>query len=238
MNILDIVLICLIVLTAIIGFSKGFINTLLSFVGNLASLVASFFLAKPLAGLLNSWFGLSKTISGSLTSQISTFFTEFANANGATVLENHCNATGILKSALSYFIKPETVYESNTVLSSSLGELAGNFVTMAICMIIAFILIKLAVYFLAKIFDSLKKKSLAFSGLDRVLGLVLGVLKGLVFVAVVFIIASMIQTIPTVANFLDTVFEGSSIGKPLYDFLTTHVNEYLSTIDFNTLLAI
>jgi len=238
MNILDIVLICIIVITALVGFSKGFINTLLSFIGNLASIIAAFFLAKPLASLLNSWFGLSNAISGNLTSQISTFFTEFTNASGSTILENHCSATGILKSALSYFIKPETIYESNTVLSSNLGSLAGNFVTMAICMIIAYILIKLALYFLAKIFDSLKNKSLAFSGLDRILGLAIGVLKGLIFVAIVFVIASMIQTIPAVANALDVVFEGSNIGKPLYDFITTHVNGYLNSIDFNTLLAI
>ena len=238
MNILDIVLVCLVVLTAIIGFSKGFINTLLSFVGNLASLVASFYLAKPLVGLLNSWFGLSGAISGKLTSQIGTFFTEFTNANGSTILESHCNATGILKSALSYFIKPETVYESNSALSSTLGGLAGNFVSMAICMILAFIVIKLVIHFLAKVFDSLKKKSLAFSGLDRLLGLAMGVLKGLIIIAIVCVIVSLIQTIPAVANALDTVFEGSSIGKPLYDFITTHVNGYLNTIDFNTILAV
>lgn len=238
MNILDIVLVCFIVLMAIIGFSKGFINTLLSLVGNIASLVAAFYLSKPLASLLNSWFGLSGAISGRLTSQISTFFTDFTNVSGSLVIENHCSATGILKSALSYFIKPETIYESNSALSSNLGNLAGNFVTMAICMILAFVLIKLAIYFLAKLFDSLKNKSLAFSGLDRLLGLVIGVLKGLVFIALIFVVAGMLQTIPTVANVLDTVFEGSNVGKPLYDFITTNVNGYLSTIDFNTLLSI
>lgn len=238
MNILDIVLICFIALMALIGFSKGFINTLLSFIGNLASVLAAFYLAKPLASLLNNWFNLAGTISKNLTSQIATFFTEFTNTTGSLVLENHCSATGILKSALSYFIKPETVYENNTVLSSNLGSLAGNFVTMAICMLVAFILIKIAVYFLAKLFDSLKKKSLAFSGLDRVLGFATGILKGLVIISVVCIIAGLIQTIPAVANALDTVFENSCVGKPLYDFITMHVNEYLETLDFNTLLAI
>lgn len=238
MNILDIVLICLIALTAFIGFSKGFINTLLSLVGNLGSLIASFFLAKPLVGLLNSWFGLSGAISGKLTSQIGKFFTEFSSVNGSTILENHCSATGVFKKVLNYFINPETVYESNVTLSAQLGELAGNFVTMAICIIVLFILIKLGLHFLAKVFDTLKKKSLAFSGLDRVLGLAMGVLKGLILISIVCVIVSLLQTIPAVANALDTVFEGSNIGKPLYDFITNHVNGYLNTIDFNTLLAI
>lgn len=238
MNILDIVLICFIAIVALIGFSKGFINTLLSFIGNLASIVAAFYLAKPLASLLNSWFGLSGVISKNLTSQITNFFTSFTNATGSAIIENHCTATGILKSAFSYFIKPETVYESNTVLTTNLGNLAGNFVTMAICMLLAFILIKLAIFFLAKIFDSLKSKSLAFSGLDRVLGFAVGVLKGLIIIAVVCTIVSLIQTIPAVASALDTVFENSCVGKPLYDFITSLVNGYLETLDFNTILAI
>ena len=56
--------------------------------------------------------------------------------------------------------------------------------------------------------------------------------------AIVCVIVSLLQTIPAVASALDTVFEGSGIGKPLYDLITSHVNEYLNTIDFNTLLAI
>lgn len=238
MNILDIVLICLLVIFALIGFSKGFINTLISLVGNVASLVAAFFLAKPLATLLNGWFGLAGALSSKLTTHIGTLFTEFTQVSGADILSNYCNATGIWKTAISFFIKPETIYESNSALSSSLGSLAGNFATMAICLVISFIAIKLVLHFLSKLFSNLKEKSVAFNGLDKILGLVLGATKGLVLIAIVFIIASMLQTIPAVANALDVVFDNSNFAKPLYDFITTNVNGYLSTIDFNTLLAI
>lgn len=237
MNILDIVIICLVVLFALIGFSKGFMNTLLSLVGNLATLVGAFYLAKPLTSLLNSTFGIVGAISKNLSIQISPFFTDFTNLAGSEVIANHCSATGILKTAFSLFIKPETVYESEEVLVSNLGNFAGSVVTMAICMLISFIIIKIALYFLAKIFDALKKKSLAFSGLDRILGLVLGAVKGLILIAVVCVIASLIQSIPAVANALDTVFTGSNVGKPLYDFITSFVNNYISQIDFNTILS-
>lgn len=237
MNILDIVLICLVVLFALIGFSKGFMNTLLSFVGNLATLIGAFYLAKPLATLLNNIFGITGAIAKNLSIQISPFFTNFTNVAGSEVISNHCSATGILKTAFSLFIKPETIYESEEVLVSSLGNFAGGVVTMAICMLLGFIVIKLVLYFLAKIFDALKKKSLAFSGLDRVLGLILGAGKGLLLIAVVCIIASLIQSIPAVANALDTVFAGSNIGKPFYDFITSFVNNYVSQIDFNTILS-
>ena len=237
MNILDIVLICLVVIAVLAGFVKGFLNTLLSFMGTLVSLVAAFFLARPAATLLNNWFGAAGAIGNSLTGQISTFFTEFSNLTGAEILANHCNATGFMKSALSLFINPDVTYESNVVLSQNLGNYAGNVVLMAICTVVCFILIKIAIKLLSKLFDAIKKKSLAINGLDKTLGMIFGAVKGLLFVSIVFVIASLLQSIPAVANALDVVFENSCIGKPLYDFVTGFVNGYLKNIDFNTILS-
>jgi len=104
-------------------------------------------------------------------------------------------------------------------------------------MVIAFIIIRLIIFFLAKIFDALKKKSLAINGLDKTIGLILGIVKGLIFFAIVCVVANLLQTVPAVADALDTVFTGSNIAKPLYDFITGFVNNYISQIDFNTLLS-
>ncbi len=237
MNILDIVLIVLIVLTGLIGFSKGFLNSLLSLVGSLLSFVGAFFLAKPLAELLNSWFSLGSTIGKSLSSQITPFFSSFTNATGSEILANHCSAGGILKYAFKLFINPETVYESETALASSLGLTAGNLVLMAICIILAFIVIKIVIKLLSKIFDSMKKNNKAINGLDKLLGLIMGAAKGLLIIAIVIIIANCIQTIPAVASALDTVFEGSTVAKPLYDFVSNLANSYLKNIDFNAMLS-
>lgn len=237
MNILDIVVICIVVLVALIGFSKGFMSSLLSFIGNLGTLIASFYLAKPVTSFLNSIFGISSAIGNALNTQITNYFTDFANLSGSEIMANHCSASGILKTAFSLFIKPETMYESDEILVSSLSNFAGGVITMAISMILCFIIIRLAIFFLAKIFDSIKKKSVAINGLDRVLGLILGAAKGLIFIAIVCIIASLLQSVPAVANALDSVFTGSNVAKPLYDFITSFVNEHISQIDFNTLLS-
>ncbi|MBE5746424.1 MAG: hypothetical protein E7359_03970 [Clostridiales bacterium] len=237
MNVLDIVLIVFILIIAIIGFSKGFLNSLLSLISNLLTFVGAFFAAKPLTSLLNKIFGLASTIGNSLSSQISSFFTDFTNLSGAEVLANKCTADGLLRTAFSLFIKPETIYASDEALASSLSSFAGNVVTMAISMVIAFIIIRLIIFFLAKIFDALKKKSLAINGLDKTIGLILGIVKGLIFFAIVCVVANLLQTVPAVADALDTVFTGSNIAKPLYDFITGFVNNYISQIDFNTLLS-
>ena len=57
---LDIVLIAIIVVFAIIGIAKGFVDSVLSIFSSLISLVIAYFLAKYVASLLNSWFKLNE----------------------------------------------------------------------------------------------------------------------------------------------------------------------------------
>lgn len=239
MNVLDIVLLCLLALTGLIGFFKGFLNTLLSFVGSTLSFVASFFLAKPLAGLLNNWFNLNATIGNSISNQISGFF-QFAegvtSATGSTILDNYCSANGFLKMAFKLLVNPDTVYTQEEIVKS-IGTASGNLILMAICLIVAFIAIKLVILILAKIFDSLKKNNKALNGTDKCIGLVIGLIKGFVIIAVICVIANLLQSVPAVANALDTVFNGSSIGKPIYEFVTNLASKYLYNIDVAALVS-
>ena len=144
---------------------------------------------------------------------------------------------GLLKKALSLFIDNSTIYTSNTDLVQTLANNAASMLVIAISTLVLFFLIKLAIFLLAKLFDALKKGSPAFSGLDRILGGVFGLAKGILIIAIVFIIANLLQPIPEVASALESVFKGSSIAKPMYDYITTLANTYISTIDFNSIFS-
>lgn len=237
MNLLDIIVLVLLLLTALIGFWKGFLNSLLSFFSSALSLTCAFFLSKPLASLMNNWFKLGATIGNAISSQISGFFAEFSNLTGAEIMADKCSATGILKLAMNFFIKPETTYLDKADVVSKVSTCAGSLALMAICLIIAYLLIKLVIYLLSKLFGAIKRKSQAINGLDRVLGLVVGVCKGMIIVFAVFVVANLLQSLPSVANFLDTTFNNSCIAKPIYDFINNIVSSYLTKIDFNGVLA-
>lgn len=238
MNIVDIVVLVLLLLTALIGFWKGFINSLLSFFSSALSLTASFFLAKPLASLMNNWFKLGATIGNAVSGQISGFFADFTTEmTGAQIMADKCSATGILKVAINFFVKPEASYADKAHVVSTVSTSAGSLILMAICLIVAYLLIKLVIFLLSKLFGAIKKKSIAINGLDRVLGLILGVAKGMIIVFAVFLVANLLQSIPAVANFLDTTFNHSCIAKPIYDFINNLVSTYLTKIDFNGILA-
>lgn len=237
MNILDIVLICIFVLFALIGLIKGFFSTLVSFLGSVLSFTGAFFLAKPLASLFNSWFGLSTTLGNNISSQIVGMFEDFVlKMTGAEILETKCSATGFLKMAFQFLINPEEYYSKEEIVTA-IGNSAGNLILMAICLIVAYLLIKLVLFVLSKIFNKLKRESKAVSLLDRILGLVIGACKAFLIIAVVCVLVNLMQSIPAVSNALDTVMNGSVIGKPIYDFVSTIYEKYLVNIDFNSLVT-
>lgn len=80
----------------------------------------------------------------------------------------------------------------------------AKFVVWIISLVIMFIVIKLAIYILSKIFESITKNSPALSGINRVLGMVFGVVRGGVVVLSLLAVCSLLSQVPT-------------IGTPIYD---------------------
>ncbi len=237
MNTIDIVVVVLLILFALIGFVRGFTNSFLSFLASIFSFSCAFYLAKPISSFLSKTFGLIEKLASLVSTRIESLFQFTGSLTGTEIMENYCSAGNFLKKAMSALIDVNATYTQESIVKE-ISTGAGSLILMAICIILSFILIKIAFRLLAKLFDALKKRSIAFNGLDRVLGLILGACKALFVVGVVFVIAGLLQTVPAVANTLETVFENSTVAKPLYDFITNLVGNYINKIDFSALLAI
>lgn len=237
MSVIDIVFLALLILFALVGATRGFLKTIVSLASSVLSFAGAIYLAKPLVGLLNSWFSVVTKLGTSLTQQFLPLFSDFTNVSGEVIKNEHIEATGLLKKALTLFIDNSTVYADKTELANALGSKTASVILIAICTILCWLLIKLVLFLLAKLFDALKKESKAVNGMDKVLGLILGAVKGFAIISIVFVIANLLQSSPEVASMLDTVFNNSTIAKPVYDFVTTFANKYISKIDFSSLIA-
>lgn len=237
MAVIDIVFIVLLLLFAFIGAAKGFFKTILSLISSVLSFVGAIYLAKPLVGLLNNWFSVVTKLGTTLSEKFLPLFSDFFFASGEVVKNNHIEATGILKKALSLFIEDSKTYTNKTELAEILGAKGASLIMIAICTILCWLLIKLAIFLLSKLFDALKKNDSAVNGLDKTLGLILGAVKGFAIISIVFVIANLLQTSPEIASALDTVFNNSIIAKPVYDFVTTFATDYINKIDFSSLIA-
>lgn len=237
MAIIDIIFIVLLLLFAFIGAKKGFLKTILSLVSSVLSFTGAVYLAKPLVELLNNWFSVVTSLGENLSTKFLPLFSDFASVTGEVIKNEHIETGGILKQALSFFIDNSTVYADKTELVNELGSKAASLIMIAICTILCWLLIKLAIFLLSKLFDALKKNDKAVNGMDKTLGLILGAVKGFAVIAIVFVIANLLQTSPEIASALDTIFNGSVIAKPVYDFVTTFANDYINKIDFSSLIA-
>lgn len=99
----------------------------------------------------------------------------------------------------------------------------GNACTVIVSIIAVWLLIKLAVLLLSKLFDSATTRSSALSGLNRVLGLVFGAAKGFIIVVVGLGLASVLN-ICGVSNINSTME-----ANPMSNFIYKYVNEWVGT---------
>lgn len=129
----------------------------------------------------------------------------------------------------SFFEKALTsigVSESG-VASHSLQELA-SVCSLVLSMLIVFILIKVAVWLLAKLFDSVTANSTALSGMNRLLGLVFGAVKGFAIVLIVLGLTAIVSIYVTpVGTKVNNFLENSSITMKTYNYIEEWVDNDL-----------
>ncbi len=179
----------------IIGLAKGFIRSVLGLVGTIASLVASYFLAKPFLGFVDGLFG-GKIISGAndmvagwLNGIGPLFSTEIGAQSLNEVFTNALNSIG-LPAAISEPIVNAIV----SALSSSvegfadktpaelLSPVLANIGLTIISIIVLFLLIRMAIYIVEKVLENTILKIGALRALDRLLGMAFGALQGAIIV--------------------------------------------------------
>lgn len=237
MSVLDIIVIAILAIFAIIGFIKGFLNTLLSLFGNLASLAIAIVIVKPCARFLDKIFGIVKWLGNLIVNGL----------NGAGVIPDLSSSVmtsdevisymstnrGLMGRLASLFVDKGTTYgagaENNLI--EVLTKNMGNFAAIIFTVIILFILIRLAVFILSRIFDAITKKR-ALSGLDRLLGLVFGVCKGAVAITCIL---SVMYTLSPIFPAIDQWVANSSFTNWLYGYVNQLINWLINTVDWKSL---
>jgi len=242
MNWIDIIIIAIIIVFVGIGFYKGFVFSLLSVFSSSINFFLSVFLAKPVTGLLNSWFGLEGAISNGFAAKFSSATPLFdVNMVGMTKSEISSHITKALKEGELPFKKilnsmlsvtPEKLEgKVSCTLNDILSRAFGSFFSLIIGFLITFILIYLVLFIISLI----TKKAREIDGIritDRILGVLFGLVKGFLTVAFLFAILSFFNE----DGALRSVFEyinSSAIGSWIYNNVNDIVDKYLN---FNAVL--
>lgn len=181
---LDIVLIVAIVIFAVIGIFRGFIDSVLSIFSSLVSLVISYFLAKYVASLLN----------------------KIMNLNG--MFENMLGSWGVNEGGL---------------MGISRDKIASC-ISFLLSMLIVWILLKIAIWLLSKLFSSVTANSKTLSGINRALGFLFGAVKGVLFTAVLLCVVSLLNAFG-ISGPDRWIRENTTVTNAVYKYLDPWVKD-------------
>jgi len=200
----DIVVIAILLITGIIGYFRGFLKTLISFCGTLVTLAIAIFLAKYVAGWLESLFGMTSGITAWLRPSV-------ADECSDGVLSGVMLIFGqILMGHSAYNINDPATVQSEEFIDAFSGAL-GNIVATVVTVLILFVAIKIVLLILNKVFDKITQSKIV-GGLDKFLGFLLGILKGAV---AVFGIFSLIYLLSPVITPLGDLIAGLETTNPV-----------------------
>ncbi|MDD3171329.1 MAG: CvpA family protein, partial [Bacilli bacterium] len=224
---IDIIILVILGLFAIIGLAKGFVKQVLSFANLLVAIILAFVTVKPvsvylsgtkLAPLINEKVVEFLASKGEI---FTTVIPEGATSDAAAVVVDQLGLPGFIDKILINMISlDETSYglTYSEVLAQKIGPLLLIVISFIALVIVIFIVMKLLVHFI----DSFVKNSKAISGINKFLGMILGLVKAVIIVSLLMLALSALGGFfPTINDFMITDMkigiEGFGIGKFVYE---------------------
>lgn len=189
--VIDGALILLIVISIIVGISKGLIDSILSLVSTGLALLAAVFLSKYVANIVNKLFNFEDFV--------------LKHLDGAE--------TGSMK-----------IFG---VIELSNVEVA-KFAVWIASVVIVFVLIKLVLYILSRMFESIVQNSPTVSGINKVLGMIFGAIKGGVMVLVLLALSTLLCQLPFIGTPIYNSIQGTMITKGVYNVVEDFVENNLT----------
>ena len=226
---IDIAIILVVVIFIGIGIYKGFMDSLLKVIGSVGALVIAIFAARPTVSFLDSLFGFTKGLGdicvnwfcgGIDQNLLNSVLTE--GSKGAFI---DSLGGGIADTFIKTIVNGANVDAGLTfkdVISSGMGTVFGAIIAG----IVLFFLIKLVVILLAKLFDTKEKPVL--SGINRALGMILGAVKGCLFVVIAYTVLSISCMVFPIQASVDDVKNQTTIFKGTYDPYAVVVQDFVN----------
>jgi uncharacterized membrane protein required for colicin V production len=226
MNIVDGIIIALLIVGGFNGFRRGLLSSILGILSLVGALTVAYFLGQQAQGLLEL-FQVNTMIEQFLNTSVfinnSLFETNLSDSNVIQMIQDGLTAIGMpsfITDALNTFIND---------LNQPLGEALAEGLTNLAMLVLSFVL----VYFIARLVITLVLKSLVkivkdnkiSSSVDKILGLLFGLLRTTVFIMVLISALMAISFINQDVNtFLVDQFQlnsaNFSIGKQFYQWIS------------------
>lgn len=190
--IINIVALALILICATIGIVKGFSKTFISTFGTLIALVIAALLSPKTASSLEDLLGaisfFSEKVSGTLSG---IFGEEIMNATVNDLSIGKINSIPSWIASIILNAANDGSVDQTMTLSDAITPIFGYYITVAISFIILFILFKIIIFLIERFISKITR--IRIVGIfDRILGGILGLINGIIFVQFLIMLFSIL----------------------------------------------
>ncbi len=195
---IDIIIVAIVAIFSIIGYKKGLLKSVLSIFSWGVCILIAIFTAKHVAGWLNHIKDFSGLIGNKISKSLiksNEFFALNINLFGgkdALINAIPSNVNSLTQQLIKVVFSSNKVDFSNSdSIGSVVGESLGHIAMIVITGILIFIVLMIIIALLRKIFGNIEKTTI-LGGLNKFLGLILGIIKATLIVGIInlFLVAS------------------------------------------------
>ena len=225
--ILDIVLILFLLIVAIVGCKKGFLRGLVGLIGTIVAFVIAILCAAPVAEFVENAFGMTSGIAENLEGSLSDIdaFNVPMSDEGLTAALAELGLPGFLTDMILDVVAGLQIEGSPTVAQVVAPALA-QMLAIAICGVVLFVVAAIVLNLLAGFLSKVLDKIPVVGAINHILGLALGLVKGLI---VVYIILAVLSLLP-VQSVQDTLAQTTVINWLLQNNLIMLAVEQISAL--------
>ena len=232
--IIDIAIVIALIICGLIGFKKGFLKSVISLFGWVVCLVIAILTAKYVAGWINGIYDLGGLIGDKIAGGL-TKSNEFygmaisAFASKEEILASiPANTNKVLAQVIKVVFSHTSVnMESTDTIASVLGGSMGHICMVVIAGILVFIVLMIVVNLLSKLFDKIASTKI-LGGINKILGLALGLVKAGVIVIIVNCALIGLSLVPAINKIITPIIQDNThIEKVVYNQTDKYVGKYL-----------
>lgn len=215
----DIVFFLLIFIFAIVDAHKGFISCFFSIVSTIVAVLVALFFASGFLSLTGGLFGLQGVIGGGIGNALSgveAFNIDISTGNIQAVVAA-APLPQFIKDAILAVATAGGEVPAGTTLAMQAGNVIAQFIVTLVCAVVLFFLVKLIMFLLKGLFENLVEKMEGLRKLNRILGMVVGILTALGITCLVLAILGLFPSEGLTAFFNDTILlSGLYHHNPIY----------------------
>ena len=192
--ILDVAVLVILLVVAIVGYKKGFLKGLVGLVGTVVAFIIAILCAAPVAEMVESAFGMTTNIAGAVEGMLNGMevFTVPLSDEGLSTALGELGLPGFIADMIIDVVAQLNI-EGDPTIAQVVAPVIAGFISTAICGILLFIvsaiLLNLFAGLLSKVFDKIP----VIGAINHILGLALGLVKGLI---VVYIVLGVLSVLP------------------------------------------